>query len=149
MKKHILLTFLACAFVFVGCKSAGLRCPLEKKCKAKTESPKPIEQDGIMKKRIVALARLKPECVEEYKKYHDNIWPDLVAAYKEAGIAQCNCFLDGVNLIVYVEYGPNATKESLAKLHQNERSIEWQRIMKTFVDTSFESGEYEEVFHLE
>ena len=31
------------------------------------------------------LCRLKPECVDVYKERHEHVWPELPAAYREAG----------------------------------------------------------------
>ncbi len=38
--------------------------------------------------------QLKPGCEAEYKKRHDEIWPDLSAALREAGISDYSIFLD-------------------------------------------------------
>ena len=38
--------------------------------------------------------RLKPGCKDEYKKRHDEIWPELVALLKEAGISDYSIHLD-------------------------------------------------------
>ena len=150
MKQYIFLTVLACGLVLVGCKSGGMKCPLKKTCKSKMKSEKPIEQVDKMKKRVLYLSKLKPECVEEYKKYHANVWPELLAAYKEAGIKRCNCFLNGVDLIVYVEYGDNGTMEEIEnELSQNEYQMKWEKAMKPLFDSSVEMVEFEEVFHLE
>ena len=38
--------------------------------------------------------KLKPGVVEEYKRRHDEIWPELVQALREAGIYDYSIFLD-------------------------------------------------------
>ncbi|MEX0771474.1 MAG: L-rhamnose mutarotase [Balneolaceae bacterium] len=38
--------------------------------------------------------KLKPGCEEEYKKRHDEIWPELLQALKDAGIHDYSIFLD-------------------------------------------------------
>jgi L-rhamnose mutarotase len=38
--------------------------------------------------------KLKPGMVDEYKRRHDVLWPDLAAALKEAGIYDYSIFLD-------------------------------------------------------
>ena len=38
--------------------------------------------------------RLKPGFKDEYKKRHDEIWPELVALLKEAGISDYSIHLD-------------------------------------------------------
>lgn len=38
--------------------------------------------------------KLKPGCVEEYKRRHDTIWPELALAHTEAGIFDYLSYLD-------------------------------------------------------
>ena len=38
--------------------------------------------------------KLKPGVVEEYKRRHDEIWPELVQVLREAGIHDYSIFLD-------------------------------------------------------
>ncbi len=38
--------------------------------------------------------KLKPGCVEEYKKRHDEIWPELAKAHSDAGIFDYSIFFD-------------------------------------------------------
>lgn len=45
--------------------------------------------------------QLKPGTVEEYKRRHDELWPDLAAALKEAGIYDYSIFLDEQTLALF------------------------------------------------
>lgn len=38
--------------------------------------------------------RLNPGCEDEYRKRHDEIWPELVIALKEAGVSDYSIHLD-------------------------------------------------------
>lgn len=38
--------------------------------------------------------KLKPGCVEEYKKRHDEIWPELAQAHSDAGIFDYSIYVD-------------------------------------------------------
>ena len=38
--------------------------------------------------------RLNPGCEEEYRRRHDEIWPELVALLKEAGVSDYSIHLD-------------------------------------------------------
>ena len=38
--------------------------------------------------------KLKPDTVEEYKRRHDEIWPELAQLLREAGIYDYSIFLD-------------------------------------------------------
>ena len=37
---------------------------------------------------------LNPDCADEYKKRHDEIWPELVTLLKDAGISDYSIHLD-------------------------------------------------------
>ena len=45
--------------------------------------------------------KLKPGTVDEYKRRHDVLWPDLAAALKEAGIYDYSIFLDEETLHLF------------------------------------------------
>lgn len=45
-------------------------------------------------KRIAFKMRLHPGKTAEYKKRHDEIWPELIQLLKQAGIADYSIFLD-------------------------------------------------------
>jgi len=38
--------------------------------------------------------RLNPGCKDEYNKRHDEIWPELVAMLRKAGVSDYSIFLD-------------------------------------------------------
>jgi L-rhamnose mutarotase len=38
--------------------------------------------------------QLKPGCAEEYRRRHDEIWPELAELLREAGISDYSIFLD-------------------------------------------------------
>lgn len=45
-------------------------------------------------KRVAFKMILFPGCKDEYKKRHDEIWPELKQLLKEAGISEYSIFLD-------------------------------------------------------
>jgi L-rhamnose mutarotase len=45
--------------------------------------------------------KLKPGCVEEYKKRHDEIWPELVRAHSDAGISDYSIYFDEETRILF------------------------------------------------
>lgn len=48
-------------------------------------------------------AKIKPGMKEEYVKRHDEIWPELSALLKQAGIENYTIWTDGVKLFGYYE----------------------------------------------
>ncbi|MGE4488138.1 MAG: L-rhamnose mutarotase [Kiritimatiellales bacterium] len=45
--------------------------------------------------------KLKPGCAEEYKKRHDEIWPELAKAHTDAGIFDYTIFFDEATLTLF------------------------------------------------
>ena len=83
--------------------------------------------------RYAWRAVLKPGMKEEYKKRHDEIWPELVEVLKQAGIENYSIFIAGDELFGYyeckygVEYAGRVQAESpvVAK---------WNEYMKAVMD---------------
>ena len=59
--------------------------------------------------------KLKPGAVEEYKRRHDELWPDLAAALKQAGIYDYSIFLDEetLHLFAVLKLAPDHTTADL------------------------------------
>tara|TARA_R110002072_G_scaffold36917_2_gene108402 strand:+ start:118 stop:432 length:315 start_codon:yes stop_codon:yes gene_type:complete len=49
------------------------------------------------------VLEVRPGCEDEYKKRHDEIWPDMLATLREAGISNYNIFRHGLTLFGYFE----------------------------------------------
>jgi L-rhamnose mutarotase len=58
--------------------------------------------------------RLKPGTTAEYRRRHDDLWPELAQALREAGIYDYSIFLDEETLCLF----------AVLKLHPNDRRSE-------------------------
>ena len=47
-----------------------------------------------MSQRVAFKMKLFPGCEAEYKKRHDELWPELSAMLKQAGVSEYSIFLD-------------------------------------------------------
>jgi L-rhamnose mutarotase len=100
------------------------------------------------------LFRIHPELKGEFKKAHDEIWPQLAAAIREVGIRNYTHFYreDGSIFAVLESDDP---RRSLAELAQKEIRNKWEVTMEKFFvksDHSYlgpESTVLEEIFHLD
>jgi L-rhamnose mutarotase len=98
--------------------------------------------------------RIHPELKAEYKKAHDEIWPDMASAIKDAGIGNYSIYFrpDGT-LFAYLECEDPVA--AFAHLGATEANARWQRTMDRFFikENSSSLGpsivELEEVFHLD
>lgn len=79
---------------------------------------------------------VRPGYEDEYKKRHDEIWPEMIEALKEAGISNYNIFRHGLTLFGYFETEDlEATKAKLANSAADRKWSEYMGpIMKIDVD---------------
>ena len=53
--------------------------------------------------RFAWMGKIKPGMEKEYKRRHDEIWPEMKELLKKAGIANYTIWSDGVTLFGYYE----------------------------------------------
>ena len=103
--------------------------------------------------RVGFEMKIKPELVEEYKRRHDEIWPDMSEALKRTGWRNYTIFFrkDGT-LFGYVEC-TESFKASLAGMAKEEVNEKWQDDMSPFFQLPEGAHpdqnmiEWREVFH--
>lgn len=83
------------------------------------------------------VLEIRPGYEEEYKKRHDEIWPEMVAMLTESGIRNYNIFKHGLTLFGYFETDDfDKTAAFLADHPVNKRWGEWMGpIMRVEVDS--------------
>jgi L-rhamnose mutarotase len=83
--------------------------------------------------RACFLLKVKPERIDEYKRDHKNVDPELLAVLTDAGIRNYSLFLreDGL-LIGYLE--AENVAESWAKVSATEADIIWSKKMEPYFD---------------
>ena len=82
------------------------------------------------------VLEVRPGYEEEYKKRHDEIWPEMLETLRDAGIRNYNIFRHGLTLFGYFETDDlEATKAKLAVSKVDAKWGEWMGpIMKIEVD---------------
>ena len=82
-------------------------------------------------KRACFLLNVRPDRLDEYKKRHQAVDPEMLHALSDAGIRNYSLFLRGDGLLVgYFE--AEDPKESLRKVGETEANARWQEKMKSF-----------------
>lgn len=105
--------------------------------------------------RVCFLIRVKRACLEEYKKRHKEVWPEMLAALSETGWHNYSLFLRNDGLLVGYFETPDlaAARAGMASRQVNDL---WQAEMAPYFvdldegkrpDESF--LQLEEVFHLD
>lgn len=106
-------------------------------------------------KRVGFLLKVKPDMLAEYKKHHEAVWPEMLAALRKHGWHNYSLFMreDGT-LFGYFET-PESFQAALDGMAAEEINTKWQEFMAPY----FESPDgahademmlpLEEVFHLD
>ncbi len=56
--------------------------------------------------RLCFTFEIRPGTEDEYKRRHDEIWPELVEAIKDSGFENYSLFRSGTTIVAYVECYP-------------------------------------------
>ena len=115
--------------------------------KAVSLSP-PLEDLGG---RIASKMKLLKGFETEYKKRHDQIWPQLKALLKEAGITDYSIFLDEETNDLFA-YFTIENDQKLNQLPHEEIMKKWWAYMKDIMETNDDNSPVsvtlKEVFYL-
>jgi len=96
--------------------------------------------------------RLKPGVAAEYKKRHDEIWPELAAALQAAGVSDYSIFLDEETLTLFAvqKLGENNSAGALPDLPIVRKWWDYMApLMEVHSDNSPVAQPLKEVFHLD
>jgi L-rhamnose mutarotase len=105
--------------------------------------------------RFGMVLRVRPEAIENYKRYHASVWPEVLKTIKECNIENYSIYLKDDLLFGYMEYHGVDYKADMAKMAADPKTQEWWRIMEPMQDPlpTRLPGEWwaqmEEVFHLD
>ena len=103
-------------------------------------------------KRLAFKMHLNEGQKEEYKKRHNEIWPELKSLLKEAGVSEYSIFLDEETntLFAFQKISSDSSSQDLGK---TETVKKWWKfmadIMETNPDNSPLTKDIEEVFYME
>ncbi|MBT8044131.1 MAG: L-rhamnose mutarotase [Verrucomicrobiae bacterium] len=103
-------------------------------------------------KRIAFKMKLKPGCEAEYKKRHDEIWPQLPALLTESGITDYSVFLDEETLTLLAVHKLSGDN-SAADLSASPLVKKWWDYMADLVETNADNSPVciplKEVYHMD
>jgi L-rhamnose mutarotase len=83
--------------------------------------------------RVCFLLQVKKDRLEEYKRRHKAVWPDMLEALHETGWHNYSLFLREDGLLVGYFETPSL-KEALAGMEKQEVNARWQAEMKEFFE---------------
>ena len=74
------------------------------------------------------MVGLKPEFRETYLELHREVWPQVEASLKEAGIDNYSIFVHGTLLVSYLEYAGNNFEADMLRLANDPITVEWNSL---------------------
>ena len=100
--------------------------------------------------------RDEPHVVDAYVRHHREVWPEVQASLRAAGVEQMDIYLLGRRLVMIVELRDGLDYRTAFRTHASSspRVAEWERLMKSLQEPSADAraGEWwaamEPVFHL-
>lgn len=101
--------------------------------------------------RFAFKMRIKPGFEEEYKRRHEQIWPELIQSLKEAGISDYTIFLDETTHTLFaVQKQQDKSSQDLGTTAIVQK---WWAYMADIMDTHHDNSPVtiplKEVFHLD
>ena len=84
-----------------------------------------------MKRYCLALdLKSDPQLIEEYKRYHQKVWPEIIKSIKDAGIQELEIYLTGNRLFMIVEANEVFSFEKKSQMDAgNSKVQEWEALM--------------------
>lgn len=103
-------------------------------------------------RRVAFTMKLKPGFEHEYKRRHDEIWPELVKALEDAGVSDYSIFLDSESGLLFAVQSLK-DHDTASLLPQKAIVQKWWTMMADIMDTNSDHSPIErpltEVFHLD
>ena len=103
-------------------------------------------------RRVCFVLTVRPDRLAEYKRRHEQVWPEMLAALRDTGWHNYSIFLRDDGLLVgYLE--TEDFERAQAGMAATEVNARWQREMAPFFTTGDRPDEQlaplTEVFHLD
>lgn len=106
-------------------------------------------------KRVGFILKVKQDKLEEYKKHHESVWPEMLDALRRHGWHNYSLFMRDDGLLFGYFETPNSFQAALDGMADEEINAKWQEFMAPYFEDldgahADESMlELEEVFHLD
>jgi len=91
-----------------------------------------------MNRRFCFTLDLKnePALIEEYKRYHERIWPEITQSITDSGIEDMEIYLLGTRMFMVMEVNEQFSFEKKAKADQlNPKVQEWEDLTWKFQES--------------
>ena len=103
-----------------------------------------------MTQRSAFVLRVRQDKIDEYVEAHRNVWPEMLAALREAGIRNYTIFRDGNQVFGYLESDDLVAAARYLEAH--EVNARWQDTMAKLLEERVPDAgppTLEEIFRLD
>ena len=104
-------------------------------------------------KRVGFLLKVKADKLDEYKKHHEHVWPDMLAALSETGWHNYTLFLRNDGWLFGYFETPHSLEQAQSLMAEKDVNTLWQEFMAPYFEANNRPDELfqelEEVFHLD
>jgi L-rhamnose mutarotase len=105
-------------------------------------------------KRVGFLLKVREDMIEEYKKRHKAVWPEMLDALRRTGWRSYSLFMREDGLLFGYFETPEGFQAALDGIAKEEINASWQEFMGPFFEGAGDHAdkmmvELEEVFHLD
>jgi len=80
-------------------------------------------------RRYAQLIQLRPEFKDEYIRYHEKVWPTVLATIEACNIRNYSIFLHGSLLVAYFEYHGENYEADMKRMAADPETQRWWSIM--------------------
>jgi L-rhamnose mutarotase len=81
-----------------------------------------------------------PRKIEDYKRHHQRVWPEVLAALRESGITDMKIYLLGRRMFMYMTTVDNYDPQRSPSTYMaHPRVQEWEELMRTLQERAPEA----------
>ena len=106
-------------------------------------------------KRVGFVLKVRQEKIEEYRRRHQSVWPEMLDALQRTGWHNYSLFMRKDGLLFGYFETPSDFQAALAGMAKEEVNGRWQKFMAPYFEAlegarpDESMAELEEVFHLD
>jgi L-rhamnose mutarotase len=106
-------------------------------------------------KRVGFILKVKPDRLDEYRRHHEAVWPEMLQALREAGWHNYSLFVRDDGLLFGYFETPESLQAAQAAMAEHEVNTRWQEFMAPYFESPNNSRpdemfvELPEIFHLD
>jgi len=104
--------------------------------------------------RIAFTLQVRPDMLDEYRRHHESVWPEMLEALRRTGWHRYSLFLRDDGLLIGYFETPGTFEQALAGMEDEEVNERWQTLMAPYFEGDGKAADtqmvqLDEVFHLD